>query len=102
MKTRVKSKRVPLRVCVVCGEKRPKKELIRIVKTPENEIVIDHIGKKPGRGAYLCLKKECIDKARREGQLEHALKRDIPSWIYEDLERLLTTGGEVNGKNKGI
>ncbi len=102
MKARVKSKRIPLRVCIVCGAKRPKKELIRIVRTPKGKVVIDYDGKKSGRGAYLCLKKDCIDKARREEQLEHALRIEIPSCIYEELERLLTTGGEVHGENKSI
>ena len=59
----MKTKKVPLRICVACGTKRPKKEMIRVVKTP-NKVEIDFTGKKSGRGAYLCLKRECIELAK--------------------------------------
>ena len=95
----VKGKKVPLRMCIVCGEKRPKKELIRIIRTPEQKIEIDLSGKRSGRGAYLCLKRECIERAKKEGKLAYALKTEIPSSVYEELEKLLTTGGEIDGKN---
>ncbi len=98
----MKKKKIPLRICVSCGEKKPKKELVRIVKSKEGEIEIDFTGKKAGRGAYLCLKKECIKLARKEGKLNRALKIDVPAKIFEELENLLTTGGEINGENKGI
>ncbi len=95
----MKSKKIPLRRCVACGEKKPKKELVRIVRTPDQRIEIDFSGKKSGRGAYLCLKRDCIERAKREGKLDHALRIEVPSHVYEELERLLTTGGEVNGEN---
>lgn len=80
-------KKEPLRQCVGCNERKTKKELIRVIKTPEDEILIDRTGKLNGRGAYLCDSEECFNKARKTGRLSNSLKTKIPDEIYEQLER---------------
>lgn len=79
-----------MRQCVGCGEMKGKKELIRIIKTPEEEIIMDSTGKKNGRGAYLCKSIECFKKARERKALERSLKVTIPNEIYDLLEKELT------------
>ena len=83
------TKKVPLRMCVSCGEMRPKKELLRMVKTPEGAIELDFTGKKNGRGAYICKKKECLEKAMKKHSLERSLKVAIPDEIYDSLKEEL-------------
>ena len=68
-------KKIPMRQCLGCREMKPKKELIRVVKSPEGEISLDFKGKKPGRGAYVCPNPECLKKARKARALERALLR---------------------------
>ncbi len=80
-------KKIPLRKCVGCCEMKPKRELVRVVKSPEGEISLDTTGKKNGRGAYICPEKECLDKARKAKRLEKALETQIPTAVYEDLEK---------------
>ena len=82
-------KKIPLRKCAGCGEMRSKKELIRVIRTPEEEIVIDGTGKKNGRGAYLCSSSQCLSKAIKTKALERSLKAAIPKEIYEELEKEL-------------
>ena len=84
-------KKIPLRKCTGCGEMKPKKELIRVLKTTETEIVLDKTGKKNGRGAYLCNYLECFNKARKTKGLERSLQIKIPDEIYETLEKELST-----------
>ena len=84
-------KKIPLRKCTGCGEMKPKKELIRVLKTVESEIVLDKTGKKNGRGAYLCNSLECFQKARKTRGLERSLQIKIPDEIYETLEKELST-----------
>ena len=74
-------KKIPLRQCVGCREMKTKKEMIRVIKTPENEVVLDAKGKQNGRGAYLCFSAECLQKARRSKGLERSLKISIPDEI---------------------
>ncbi|MDO4633000.1 MAG: YlxR family protein [Eubacteriales bacterium] len=81
------TRKVPLRKCVGCQEMKNKKELIRILKTPEDELVIDTTGRKNGRGAYLCLSKECFDKAVKSRGLERSLKMSIPGDVYDTLKK---------------
>ena len=81
------NKKIPLRQCVGCGEMKAKKELIRVIKTPEEEIVLDTTGRKNGRGAYICQNLECFQKARKAKGLERSLKTAIPSEVYENLEK---------------
>ena len=82
-------KKIPLRKCTGCNEMKPKKELIRVLKTTEEEIVLDKTGKKNGRGAYLCNSLECFKQARKTKGLERSLQIKIPDEIYETLEKEL-------------
>ncbi|UHA73896.1 RNase P modulator RnpM [Paenibacillus sp. 481] len=81
----MKQKKVPLRKCVACQEMMPKKQLIRVVKTPQDEVLIDLTGKKSGRGAYLCGKISCFKLAHKSRALDRALKHQVQSHIYEQL-----------------
>lgn len=83
-------KKVPMRMCIGCREHKPKKELIRVVRSPEGEIAIDPKGKMPGRGAYLCGSVACLQKARKSKQLERALETAIPDQVYQKLEEELS------------
>ncbi len=82
-------KKIPLRTCVVTKERCPKKELIRVVRTPEGNVIIDESGKSNGRGAYLKLDPFVIDKAEKSKILNKHLEIDVPSKIYEDLRNLI-------------
>ena len=81
------NKKVPMRKCVGCGEMKNKKEMMRVLKTSENEFVLDATGKKNGRGAYLCLSKECLSQAVKSKGLERSFKQCIPKEVYEKLEK---------------
>ncbi len=81
------AKKVPLRQCVGCGEMKSKKEMMRVLKTAENEICIDVTGKKNGRGAYVCRSSECLARARKNKGLERSFKMGIPTEVYDRLER---------------
>lgn len=81
----MKKKKIPLRMCVGCREMKPKKELIRVVKSPEDEISIDTKGKAPGRGAYLCRDFICLEKAFKNRMLDRALNHKISSEIHDRL-----------------
>lgn len=83
------NKKVPMRQCVGCQEMKSKKEMLRVLKTAEDEIVLDATGRKNGRGAYLCFSKECLAKARKNKGLERSLKMAIPSAVYNSLEKEL-------------
>lgn len=84
-------KKVPLRQCPGCNERREKKELIRIIRTPEEEIVVDFTGKKNGRGAYICNSVECLRLARKKKSLERSLNTAIPEQVYQELEKEMYT-----------
>ncbi len=84
------AKKIPLRKCVACQEMFAKKELLRIVKTPENEIVIDETGKQNGRGAYICKKRECFEKAEKTKALVRSLACDISAEVHMQLKEALT------------
>ena len=81
------NKKVPMRQCVGCGEMKSKKEMIRVIKTPEEEIILDATGRKNGRGAYLCASMECLNKAIKRKGLERSLKVSIPKEVYDSLEQ---------------
>lgn len=85
-------KKQPMRRCTGCGEHFPKKELIRILRTPEGEIVIDEGGKRSGRGAYICKSALCLKKARKKNSLEVSLECKIPDEVYDRLTEELTLG----------
>ena len=80
-------RKVPMRQCTGCQEMKNKKEMIRVLKTSEGEILLDATGKKNGRGAYLCFSEECLEKAIKNHGLERSLKAAIPKEIYEDLKK---------------
>ena len=79
------NKKIPMRQCVGCGEMNSKKEMMRVLKTTEDEIVLDVTGKKNGRGAYLCVSGECLKKARKNQGLERSFKMSIPEQVYDAL-----------------
>lgn len=83
-------KKIPMRKCIGCNESKPKKELVRVVKSPEGEISVDLTGKKSGRGAYICPNAECLKKARKSKRLERLFETEIPDSIYEEAERVLS------------
>lgn len=85
-------KKIPLRQCLGCREMKPKRELIRVVKSPEGEISLDFKGKKPGRGAYLCPSEECLKRARKSKALEHAFSMQMPDGIYDSLASEMKEG----------
>ena len=82
-------KKIPMRQCVGCREMKNKKELIRVIKTEEEEILIDVTGKKNGRGAYICPNVDCLNKAITAKGLERSFKMSIDKEIYEDLKKEL-------------
>ena len=81
------TKKVPLRQCIGCQEMKEKKNMISVIKTPEDEIQLDATGRKNGRGAYICPNIECFQKARKTKGLERSLKTAIPTEVYEALEK---------------
>ncbi len=81
-------KHIPMRTCVGCREVKPKQAMMRIVKTTDGQVEVDPKGKKPGRGAYLCLKRSCWEKALRHKSLDYALKTTIPAEVEEQLKKL--------------
>lgn len=80
-------KKIPMRKCIGCGEMKSKREMMRVLRTTENEIILDATGRKNGRGAYLCTDPECFRKAVRSKGLERALKTPVPAEVYESLEK---------------
>ena len=81
------TKKIPLRQCIGCGEMKSKKEMIRVLKTAEDETVLDATGRKNGRGAYLCPSMDCFKKAVKNKGLERSFKTAIPKEVYETLEK---------------
>ena len=86
-----KVKKLPQRQCVGCRERKEKRELIRVVRSPEGGISLDFKGKKPGRGAYLCPDLECLKRARKSRALERALEAPIEAEVYESLRAQLAS-----------
>lgn len=89
----VQAKRVPLRMCTGCGEMKPKRELVRVVKSAEGEISLDLTGRKAGRGAYVCKNPDCLKKARKTKRIERAFSSAIPDEVYDRLEEELRKNG---------
>ena len=81
----MKTRKIPMRMCVGCREMKEKRSLLRIVKSPDNVISFDRVGKAPGRGAYVCRSQECLTKAVRQKQLERALETKIEEAVYSQL-----------------
>ena len=80
-------KKIPLRMCTGCGEMKPKKELVRVVRSKEEEISLDLTGRKAGRGAYVCPNLECLRKARKTRKIERSLDVKIPDELYDAMEK---------------
>ena len=87
-------KKQPVRTCIGCGTERTKKELIRIVRTPEGEIRLDPAGRMNGRGAYLCRDPECMRKAWKTRGLDRAFRESVPREAYERLEKELMSSAD--------
>ncbi len=81
------TKKLPLRKCTGCQEMKNKREMIRILRTTEGEIVLDRTGRKNGRGAYVCCSMECFEKAVKNRGLERSLKQKVPEETYENLKK---------------
>ncbi|BBB93139.1 RNase P modulator RnpM [Methylomusa anaerophila] len=86
----MKPRKIPQRMCVGCQEMKNKKELLRVVRTPNGEVILDSTGKKAGRGAYVCRSEQCFAKAFKEKRLERALKQTIEAEVYELLRSGIT------------
>lgn len=82
----MKAKKIPIRMCTGCGEMKAKKQLVRIVKTPDGNIAVDLTGKMAGRGAYLCKDEACLEKAIKTRKIERTLKSQITSEVYDKLK----------------
>lgn len=82
----MKAKKVPMRMCTGCGEMFDKRTLVRVVKSPEGEILLDLTGKKSGRGAYVCKNPDCLKKARKKKALERAFSVQISEEVYNAME----------------
>lgn len=85
-------KKIPQRQCMGCRERKAKRELIRVVRSPEGEVSLDFGGKKNGRGAYICSNPECLKKAIRSKALDRSLEVTIPEEVYQRLEKEMENG----------
>ena len=90
MEQKIKQKKIPLRQCLGCNEHKAKNELLRVLRTPEGEIVLDFTGKRSGRGAYICKSVSCLKKARRSGRIGRSLNCEIPEPVYDRMEKELS------------
>ena len=90
----LKPKKIPMRMCVGCREMKPKKELLRAVRSPESSVSLDTTGKKPGRGAYCCYNADCLRKALKQGQLDRQLEvklsDEVNAQLTQTMEQLLS------------
>ena len=87
----MKPKKIPMRMCVGCREMKPKRELIRVVRSPEGEVSIDPVGKKPGRGAYVCRQEACLKRAIKQKQLERQLEVTLTEQVAQYLTDTLNS-----------
>ncbi|SHH18492.1 RNase P modulator RnpM [Clostridium grantii] len=90
------NRKIPMRMCTGCMEMKPKKELIRVVKNKENEVSIDLVGKKPGRGAYICKNINCLDKAIKSKRLDKNLEVKINDEVYGKLKEEINENENVD------
>ena len=91
-------KKIPLRRCNGCGERIPKKELVRVVRAGDGTVSLDLTGKKPGRGAYVCPSAACLAKARKAGRIARALEVSIPEEIYDAMAAEIEKAGAQKGE----
>ena len=85
----MKTRKIPMRMCVGCREMKPKKELLRAVRSPEGQVSLDTTGKKPGRGAYCCFNAECLRRALKQGQLDRQLEVKLSPEVNEQLTQTM-------------
>ena len=85
-------KKIPQRQCMGCRERKPKRDMIRIVRTPEGVVTLDFGGKMNGRGAYICPQMECLKKVQKSKALERSLEAQIPQEVYDRLAREMEAG----------
>ena len=85
-----KKRKIPERQCLGCNEHKPKIELLRVVRTPDGEVVLDFTGKKSGRGAYICRNVSCLKKARKSKRIDRSLDVSIPEEVYDRMEAELS------------
>ena len=90
MEQKIKQKKIPMRQCLGCNEHKAKGELLRVLRTPEGEIVLDFTGKRSGRGAYICKSVSCLKKARKSGRIGRSLECEIPEAVYDRMEKELS------------
>lgn len=90
----MKQKKIPMRRCTGCGDQKPKKELVRVVKTPDGEILLDLTGKASGRGAYICNNAECLKKARKSKRIDRTFEMTIPDEVYKQMEEEISKDDE--------
>ena len=88
-----KIKKIPQRQCLGCNEHKPKKELLRVVRSPEGEISLDFTGKRSGRGAYICRDVRCLKKARKSRRIDRSLECAVPDEVYDKMESELAENG---------
>lgn len=88
-KNPIKKKKIPIRQCLGCSEHFEKKEMLRVVRSPQGEVSLDFTGKKSGRGAYICKNKKCLIKARKSKRIERVLECSIPDEVYDAMEQEL-------------
>lgn len=94
-----KKRKLPMRQCLGCNEHIPKRELLRVVRSPEGEVSLDFTGKKNGRGAYICRDVKCLRRARKARRLDHNLGCEIPDEVYAGMEaELERDGGGADAK----
>ena len=89
----MKTKNIPMRLCTGCGTQKPKRELVRVVRSKENVISLDTTGKMPGRGAYICPDVGCLLKAKKAKRLERVFGCAVPDAVYAELEEALQRDG---------
>lgn len=84
-------KNIPMRMCLACRQMQPKKTLVRVVKTPEGEIIVDKTGKANGRGAYLCKNADCLTKCEKTKALARQFETTVPKEIYDQIREIINS-----------
>ena len=90
MEQKQKSRKIPQRQCLGCNEHKPKSELLRVLRTPEGEILLDFTGRRSGRGAYICRDVACLRKARKSKRIDRSLECTVPDEVYDRMEAELS------------
>ena len=90
----MQQRKIPMRRCNGCSEMKPKKELVRVVRSPQGEVSLDLTGRKPGRGAYVCHSAECLKKAIKSRRFEREFNCEIPQEVYDMMEKEMSESGE--------